>query len=95
MRLPIQRIDSYTQPVSGSVAFNVRLAVEKAIRKAVPAVETDPVFEVIADPRGTYTGVTVFVLPINVESVSAAAEKIDNELEDQGVRTLTNVRTWT
>ena len=92
---PIQRIDSYTQPVSGSVAFDIRLIVEQQIRAAVPGVLEDAVFEVSAEPRGTYTGVTVFVQPVNKTAVSDASKKIEGDLENLGIRALINVRTWT
>jgi len=94
MRPSIRRIDSYTQPVSGSIAFDVLTFVKSELLARQPSLADDPVFEVSSEPRGTYTGVRVYVEKENIDLVIGLAEEIEDQLEVQGYRTLIAVRAW-
>lgn len=94
MRQVIQRNESYTQPVSPSVAFDVLTFVKSELLAQDASLASDSVFEVTSEPRGTYTGVTVFVEREHVDAVISLAKLIEDRLEELGYRSLIAVRTW-
>ena len=96
MKLPIQRIDTYTVPASGTVAHDVETYVAKRVSKLVADLPNDPVLEVSSTPRGDYVEVMIFAgRPDTKTRVEEHTETIEQELRAMGVSTAFYVRTWT
>ena len=96
MRLPIQRIDSYTVPASGSVADNVETYVARRVAELVSDLPEDPVLEVSTTPRGDYVEVMIFAGKPEIKiRLEESTEEIRQELRAMGVATAFYVKTWT
>jgi hypothetical protein len=60
MKLPIQRIDTYTVPASSSIANSVETYVAERVADIVSDLPGDPVLDVSGTPRGDYVEVMIF-----------------------------------
>lgn len=96
MRLPIQRIDSYTVPASASVAQDVEAYVARRVAELVSDIPEDPVLDVSSTPRGDYVEVMIFTgKPETKTQIEKNTDAIRQELRAMGVSTAIYVKTWT
>jgi hypothetical protein len=96
MREPIQRINTYTVPASGSVAHDVERFLDQRVREIVGGLPNDPALEVATTPRGDYLEVMIFAGRQDTKAaVEAKAEQLKEELREMGVATVFYVKTWT
>ncbi len=96
MKRPIQRIDTYLVPASGSVAESVETYVADRVADIVSDLPVDPVLEVYGTPRGDYVEVMIFTgIPEIKDLLEAKSEDIRQELRAQGIASVFYVKTWT
>jgi hypothetical protein len=95
MRLPIQRIDTYTVPATGSVAESVERYVAGRVAELVADMPENSVLDVTGTPRGDYVEVMIYVKPEARKRVEDSTEPIGEELRKMGVSTAFYVKTWT
>ena len=96
MRLPIQRIENYSVPASGSVAHDVETYVARRVAELVSDLPADPVLEVSSTPRGDYVEVMIFAGNADTKTrLESNTEAIRQELRGMGVATAFYVKTWT
>lgn len=96
MRLPIQRMDSYTVPATGSVSHDVEVYVARRVSELVSDFPEDPVLEVSSTTRGDYVEVMIFTGKQEIQIfLKKNTDTIRKELRAMGVSTAFYVRTWT
>jgi folate-dependent tRNA-U54 methylase TrmFO/GidA len=96
MRVPIQRVDTYNVPASGSVAEDVETYVAQRVTEIVSGLPEDRVLEVSTIPRGDYVEVMIFAgMPETKARLEEYSEKLREELRARGVATAFYVKTWT
>ena len=96
MRLPIQRINTYVVPASGTVAHDVEQFLTRRVNEIVAALPADPVLEVATTPRGDYLEVMIFVGRADTKAkIESATDILEGELQERGVSSAFYVQTWT
>ena len=96
MRQPIQRINTYTVPASGSVVHDVEQLLTARVKEILAPLPEDPVLEVATTPRGDYLEVMIFVGRQDVRAaVEANTETLREELKEMGVSSVFYVKTLT
>jgi|GEM_PF-3654782 len=91
----IHRTEIITQPATSSAAWSVRQDLREELLDQIPELKEDSAFDVAAEPRGTYIGVTVFVGTNLVEPVRHRSLNLERKFEDAGYPILISVRTGT